>query len=278
MKLTLRIKGEIREWSRPLVMGILNLTPDSFYDKSRINSETLANRVDQMIEDGVDIIDIGGMSSRPGALIIESKEEWERIKPALKYISGKHPNAIISVDTFRSEIAQRAISEYGVDIVNDISGGNLDPRMLSVVGENQTVYIGMHMRGTPENMQNHSNYKNLMLELASYFGELNKRCIEHGIADVIIDPGIGFSKTLDQNYEILNNLDMLLSIKLPILVGISRKSLIYKLLNITPEESLPGTIALNTLAILKGASILRVHDVKETVQVVNVVCKTLLSI
>jgi len=277
MNLSLKVKGEIREWNRPAVMGIVNCTPDSFYSSSCMLNGNLFSHIDRIIADGADFLDIGGMSSRPGAKIIDQDEEWERIKPALEYVNEHYPEIPVSVDTFRSEIARRAYHNYGVDLINDISGGQMDDKMISTVGELGIGYIGMHMRGNPQTMQSLTQYQNLMLDLSQYFGQLKLKCIENGISDLIIDPGIGFAKNIDQNYHIINNLHILKALNLPILMGISRKSLIYKYLNILPEDSLPGTIALNALSIVNGANILRVHDVKECVQTVLVVQKTLTS-
>jgi dihydropteroate synthase len=274
--LVLTIKKEIREWKQPLVMAILNATPDSFYAGSRsVLEKQVHERIEAIAEQGADILDIGGMSSRPGADMIDIEEEWQRIEPALNYASKHYSQLAVSVDTFRSEIALRAFRNYGIDLVNDISGGQLDSEMIKTVGEFGIGYIGMHMRGNPSNMQQLTQYDNLMFDLTCYFGALDQQCKQAGIASFIIDPGIGFSKTLDQNYEILNKLEMLDSLGLPILIGVSRKSLIYKFLEIEPEESLIGTTVLNTLAILKGARILRVHDVKETVETIKLVQKTL---
>ncbi len=276
--LKLKIKSEIREWDRPLVMAIINATPDSFYSGSRSLSEKhLFETMETAIKHGADILDIGGMSSRPGAEMISLEEEWSRIEPALKYASEHAPFTAISVDTFRAEIAQRAVEKYGIDFVNDISGGQLDSTMITMVGKLGVGYIGMHMRGVPATMQDLTHYDNLMFELTRYFGALNQECAKAGIADLIIDPGIGFSKTVDQNYEILNRLEMLHMLGLPILIGLSRKSLIYKYLKTEPDESLNGTSVLNTLAIMKGVHILRVHDVKEAVETIKLVQKTLNS-
>lgn len=275
---TLKIKNEIVELSRPLVMGIINTTPDSFYSGSRnITNEQTYTAIDQAIEQQADIIDIGGVSTRSGADILDLDEEWRRVEPALKYAFKQYPKAALSVDTFRSEIAKRAREYYGIDIVNDVSGGMLDSNMIETVGKLGIGYVGMHMIGTPSDMQQHVSYDNLLLDISRYLGDMIQRCKLAGIADIIVDPGIGFSKTLDQNYEIINKLDIIKSLGYPVLVGVSRKSLIYKYLNITPEDSLIGTAVMNALLLVKGADILRVHDVKQAVETVKLFQKTLNS-
>ncbi len=274
--LSLKIKNEIREWNRSLVMGVLDVTPDSFFAGSRIVTEKmLFESIDKIIEENADIIDIGGMSTRPGADIIDIEEEWRRVAPALKYISENYPKMAVSVDTFRAEIARRAHEEFGADIINDISGGGLDNKMIETVGKLNIVYLGMHMRGTPATMQQLTQYDNLMFDLSRYFGELIKKCKDAGIADIILDPGIGFSKTLDQNYHIINNLEILQSLGYPILIGVSRKSFLYRFFEDKPENMLNATTVMNTISLLKGVNIIRVHDVKEAVEAVKLVQKTL---
>ncbi|MDY0281080.1 MAG: dihydropteroate synthase [Salinivirgaceae bacterium] len=271
----LKIKQEIRTWNRPLVMGILNNTPDSFYSGSRItDTHSMHQKIDTIVLQGADIIDIGGMSTRPGSTTIDIKEEWNRIEPALQYMATHYPDFAVSVDTYHAEIAQQSIEKYGVDIINDISGGQLDPEMIKTVGKLGAGYIAMHMQGTPATMHQFTNYDNLITDLTRYFGAVNQRCREAGIADFIVDPGIGFSKTLDQNYHIINNLHNIAQLGFPILIGLSRKSLIYKYLDTTPEESLNATTVLNTLSILNGAQIIRVHDVKEAVETIKLITKT----
>lgn len=273
--LQLKIKQQIRYWDRPLVMGILNATPDSFYSESRtINSVQIEHRIDQIIANGADIIDIGGVSTRPGAKTLSIDEEWRRIEPALRYLAIKYPDFAVSVDTYRAEIAKRSIEQYNVDIINDVSGGQLDNQMISIVGKLNAAYIAMHMRGTPATMQQFTHYEDIIIELSCYFGKINMQCREAGISDFIIDPGIGFSKTLDQNYLIINKLQSLTLLGFPILIGVSRKSMIYKYLEISPETSLNATTVLNTLSILNGAQIIRVHDVKEGVEAIKIISKT----
>ncbi len=275
-RLNLKVKNEIKEWHRPLVMAVLNVTPDSFYPGSRNDTEkSLFDKIDKAIAEMADILDIGGISTRPGADIIDIEQEWSRIKMALEYISKNYPKTAVSVDTFRSEIVRRAYEQFGIDIVNDISGGNLDEKMIGTVGELNIGYIGMHMRGTPANMQEHTHYDNLMFDLTRYFGEMTEKCKHAGIADIIIDPGIGFSKTLEQNYHIINHLEIIKSLGYPILIGASRKSFVYKLLDDIPGNMLNATTVMNTISLLKGADIIRVHDVKEAVETVKLVQKTL---
>ncbi len=242
----------------------MNLTPDSFYAGSRLklNKEEVLGRAQQMITDGADILDIGGYSSRPGAANISIEEEIQRIEDPIHWISEEFPEIIISVDTFRSEVARRGI-EAGAHMVNDISGGSLDPNMYETISELSVPYIIMHMQGTPQNMQGKTDYENILREILNYFSEKLHIIREFGIKDVIIDPGFGFAKTLEQNYFLLKNLELFDMINLPILVGLSRKSMIYKLLKVEPSEALNGTTALNMVALMKGANILRVHDVKE---------------
>ena len=253
-------------------MGILNVTPDSFYSASRCNQKNaIACRVKQIINEGAKIIDIGGYSSRPGAIDITPEEEYQRLAQGLEIIKRITPEAIISVDTFRAEVARRCKKDWDVDIINDISGGTLDEKMIDTVAELQVPYVLMHMRGTPATMQQFTRYNNVTDDVIC---ELSKKIVtlrSKGVNDIIVDPGFGFSKTLEQNYEMLNHLETFHSLNLPILVGISRKSMIYKALDITPEMALNGTTVLNTIATLKGAHILRVHDVKEAVEAIKIV-------
>ncbi len=254
---------------KPMIMGIVNLTSDSFYKNSRFTSDKeLIEKVEGMIRDGMDIIDIGAFSSRPGAKIVSEMEEWDRLQEGLKLIRREFPGLYVSVDTFRSGIAKKSIDE-GADIINDISGGDADDGMFDVITKSGIPYILMHMKGTSETMQTLTKYENLLLELIQFFEKRVKKLYQMGHNDIIIDPGIGFSKTIDQNYEILKNLDYFKVLKLPLLVGVSRKSLIYKKFGTTPDEALNGTSVLNTFAVRNGASILRVHDVKEAREVVE---------
>lgn len=255
---------------RPWVMGILNITPDSFYAGSRVRvaSDEALRKAEQMIAEGVDILDIGGYSSRPGADEIGEEEEIKRVVPTIESIKHSFPEILISVDTFRSKVAAAAV-QAGADLVNDISAGELDKNMLATVGGLKTPYIAMHMKGTPKDMQMQTDYDNILTEIMYYFSKKVEDCRKAGIKDVIIDPGFGFSKTLEQNYWILKNLSYFKIIQQPILAGVSRKSMIYKTLKLNPEEALNGTTALNMVALLNGANILRVHDVKEAKQTVT---------
>ncbi|MFC2138432.1 dihydropteroate synthase [Bacteroidota bacterium] len=275
-KYTLNIKGDIVDLSIPKVMGILNVTPDSFYDGGRYNStDRLKNRIDQMINDGADFIDIGAYSSRPGSAEISETEEWKRIHPVLNILCKDYSEQVVSIDTFRSEIAKRAITDFRVSMINDISAGEMDINMFKVIAGLNVPYIIMHMSGHPQNMQENPSYKNVTKEVNSYLAAKVEKLKKIGVNDVIIDPGFGFGKTLEHNYELLNNLEAFNFFQLPLLVGLSRKSMIYKLLENTPDESLTGTIALNTIALMKGASIIRVHDVKEAKETITLYNKTI---
>ncbi|WP_202615383.1 dihydropteroate synthase [Algoriphagus kandeliae] len=263
-KYTFQIKGRLIIWDEPQLMGILNLTPDSFYAGSRvkIDREDILKRAEKMILEGADILDLGGYSSRPGAEDISEEEELSRVIQPISWISEAFPEVLISIDTFRSNVAKRAI-ETGAHLVNDISGGSLDSKMYEVVGKLQVPYFLMHMRGTPQTMQQKTDYSKLLPDILNYFAKKLHLIKEFGIKDVIIDPGFGFAKTLEQNYHILKNLEIFRTLGYPVLAGLSRKSMIYKLLGCGPEESLNGTTALHMFALSKGANILRVHDVKE---------------
>ena len=251
-------------------MGVLNCTNDSFYESSRsLLLPELEVKIDQLILEGADIIDIGGQSTKPGAIQISPEVEIDRIKGALEYIKSNYPNQWCSIDTTSAQVAQYAVTN-GVDIINDVSAGNLDPSMLDVVAELGVPYICMHMQGRPENMQEAPFYNNVTKEIITFFQEKIKLFEEKGIKQVILDPGFGFGKTLEHNYQLMAELDQFTRLNFPILVGVSRKSMIYKLLECTPDEALTGTVALNTFALLKGASILRVHDVKAAKEVVQI--------
>lgn len=253
-------------------MGILNITPDSFYDGGIYNDIHKAEkRISEMIGEGADIIDIGAFSSRPGVQIPDSNEEQKILKPILKIITDKFSETIFSLDTVHSETAKMAVNEYGISIINDISAGDYDNNMFKTIGELNVPYIMMHMLNNPETMQNNPSYNNIIAELLNYFNDKIKLAEKYNINNIIIDPGFGFGKTLEHNYEILAKLKEFKSLGVPILAGLSRKSMIYKLLNCTPSEALSGTIAANTIAVLNGANILRVHDVKETVELICVV-------
>ena len=268
---TLNIKGELISLEEPLVMGILNVTPDSFYEGSRKQTETdIRNRIEEILQEGGAIIDLGGYSSRPDAQDVSPEEEMERLCLALRILRGEYPKAMVSVDTFRADIARRCVEEYGAAIINDISGGELDAAMFPTIADLHIPYIIMHMRGTPKTMQQHCDYQNLTADILLYFSKKIEQLHLMGVNDVIIDPGFGFSKTLEQNYELMRHLADFSLFEKPLLVGISRKSMIYKLLGGTPAESLNGTTVLNTYALLNGANILRVHDVKAAVEAVRI--------
>ena len=273
---TINVGGKLMDLGEPQVMGILNVTPDSFYSASRKNTEQeVAERVQAILAEGGSMIDIGAYSSRPGADDVSAGEEMERLRGGLKILRSIAPDAVVSVDTFRADVAKMCVEEYGVQIINDISGGELDERMFETVAELGVPYILMHMKGDPQTMQNGPHYDDLLAEMLRYFGTKVQQLHELGVKDIILDPGFGFAKTLEHNYELMNRMQDLRVLELPMLVGISRKSMIYRLLGTSPEEALNGTSVLNTLALLKGASILRVHDVKEAVEVVRIVKKML---
>ena len=269
---SLNIKGSLREFDSPVVMGILNVTPDSFYAGSHaFDHQAIEHRVQEIIAQGADIIDIGGYSSRPGADEVSEAEEMQRIERGLAIIRDFDKSRPVSVDTFRAAVARRAIEEWGADIVNDISGGMADPAMFDTVAGLRAPYILMHMRGTPKTMQSLTGYNDVTADVVAELSKPLHRLMLKGVADVIIDPGFGFAKTTGQNYELFNNLDKIAELlERPLLVGISRKSMITRICDITPDEALPGTIALNTAAIMKGASIIRVHDVAAARQAVTV--------
>ncbi|MDA3883074.1 MAG: dihydropteroate synthase [Bacteroidales bacterium] len=248
----------------PVIMGIVNITPDSFYDGGKHTCEKeLLQHVEKMLREGADIIDIGAYSSRPGADSIDENEECERLKKNCIAIRKNYPHIPISIDSFRSSVIKKIYEAIGPIIVNDISGGNFDSEMIKTCGKLQLPYICMHMRGTPQTMQNHTEYSNILAEIKDFFQEKIKQAQAYSVPHIILDPGLGFSKTLEQNYFVLRNIDYFKSLQKPILIGVSRKSMIYKKLNCTPHEALNGTSVLHTISVLNGASILRVHDVKE---------------
>ena len=266
----MNVKGRLLDLSTPQVMGILNVTPDSFYSDSRMQTEKdIADRAQQIIDEGASIIDIGAYSSRPNAEHIPAEEEMNRLRTGLEILNRNHPDAVISVDTFRAEVAEQCVKEYGVAMINDISAGEMDNRMFATVAELGVPYIMMHMQGTPQNMQNEPHYDNLMKEVFLYFATKVQQLRDLGVKDIILDPGFGFGKTLEHNYELMAHLDEFSVFELPLLVGVSRKSMIYKLLGGTPQDSLNGTTVLDTVALMKGAHILRVHDVREAVEAVR---------
>lgn len=272
--MTINVKGQLLDLSTPQVMGILNVTPDSFYSASRMQTEQeIAERVQQIIDEGASIIDIGAYSSRSNAVHISSNEEMDRLRMGLEIINRYHPEAIVSVDTFRAEIAERCVEEYGAAIINDISAGEMDKQMFETVTRLRVPYIMMHMQGTPQNMQQQPHYENLLKEVFLYFAQKIQQLRDLGMKDIILDPGFGFGKTLEHNYELMEHLEEFRLFELPLLVGVSRKSMIYKLLGNSPQEALNGTTVLNTVALMKGAHILRVHDVRKAVEAVRIVEK-----
>ena len=263
IKKSFNLNGKLFSFDKPLIMGIINMTPDSFFDGGKYNScEKALIKIENMLDQGASIIDIGGCSTRPGSESISISEEWIRIEKIIKQSIKFFPKIIISVDTFRSDIAKRALIE-GASIINDISGGSYDSNMYKVVSNFKAPYVLMHLRGIPKNMMEKTNYENLMIELLKYFSKKIKRLKKFGINDVILDPGFGFAKDYNQNYEILKNLSLLKKFNLPILVGLSRKLFVKKKFGLSNVDSLKGTIKLNEIAINNGANILRVHDVKE---------------
>lgn len=269
---SLNIKGKLHEFRQLAVMGILNVTPDSFYSGSQaFNTSAIELRVQQIIAEGADIIDIGGYSSRPGAAEVPETEEMRRLQAGIEIVRSFNKNIPVSIDTFRASVARKAIEDWGADIINDISGGSLDNEMFDAVAELNVPYILMHMRGTPRTMQSHTGYTDVTAEVIAELSRPLHELTLRGVSDIIIDPGFGFAKTLEQNYRLFNNLPHIISmLGRPVLVGISRKSMITRLCGITPDQALPGTIALNTIAALNGASILRVHDVAATRQAIAV--------
>ncbi|MDD2476205.1 MAG: dihydropteroate synthase [Dysgonamonadaceae bacterium] len=266
----LNIKGNLIDLTTPIVMGIVNITPDSFYRFSRKQSQKeIIGRVQQIINEGGSIIDIGGQSTTPTSTLQTVKEELARIEPALSIIQSEFPDAILSIDTFYSEVAKVAVEKYGVAIINDISGGQIDENMFDTVAQLNVPYILMHMRGTPQTMQQLTDYDNFIEDIIFYFSEKIAHLNSLGVNDIIVDPGFGFSKTLEQNYELMAHIKYFHIFETPLLVGVSRKSMIYKLLETDIDGSLNGTTALNTYALQSGANILRVHDVKEAVECVK---------
>ncbi|MCL3779289.1 dihydropteroate synthase [Prolixibacteraceae bacterium JC049] len=270
-KRSINLNGELIWLNEPVVMGILNVTPDSFFDGGKYqNEDAVLKRAEQIVEEGGKIIDIGAYSTRPGANDVSAKEEIDRLLPAVKLIRDRFPQVGISIDTFRAEVVQEIVKEAGLCMVNDISGGTMDEKMFETIAQLKVPYVLMHIQGTPQTMQEQPQYddvaRDVIRDLAAKVNHLHRL----GISDVIIDPGFGFGKTLDHNYELLNRLDAFEEFRLPLLVGVSRKSMIFRLLGITPQESLSGTTALNMLALQAGADILRVHDVKEAVETVKI--------
>lgn len=269
---TINIKGQLLSLDEPQVMGILNVTPDSFYAGSRKQTEAaIIDRIETILREGASIIDVGGYSSRPDAAEVSETEEMQRLEMALQPLLQHYPDVVVSVDTFRSSVARQCVEKYGVTMINDISGGELDERMFDTVAQLRVPYIMMHMRGTPQTMQQQTDYEDVTADLLKYFSQKLERLFRLGVNDVILDPGFGFSKTLTQNYELMLHLGDFRIFGLPLLVGVSRKSMIYKLLETTPEESLNGTTVLHTYALLQGADILRVHDVRAAKEAIRIV-------
>lgn len=268
-KSSLNINGNLLDLTYPVIMGAINTTPDSFFISSRkSNVDDVLREVGVMVEEGASIIDIGGYSSRPGAKHISDIEEIKRTKSVISSIHKQFPDIPISIDTFRSNVAEEAL-EVGASIINDISGGELDDKMFDLIVREKVPYIMMHMRGTPQNMKDHTSYEDIFSEMVDYFRQKICYLTDRGVSDLIVDPGFGFAKTINQNFKLLNNLEYFNILDRPLLVGLSRKSMIYKSLGITPEEALNGTTVLNTVALMKGAKILRVHDVKECNELVK---------
>lgn len=270
----INISGNLIDLTTPIVMGVMNITSDSFYSGSRVSVEKEAlKRAEQILQEGGAIIDIGGQSTSPTSKMLSSTEEWSKVSPILGAVRKAFPDAVISIDTFYADVARQAVEQFGVNIVNDISGGEIDAKMFETVAQLQVPYILMHMRGTPQTMQQETDYSNLIQDIYHYFSKKTTELNQLGVKDIIIDPGFGFSKTLHQNYQLMNYLKYFDIFDAPILVGISRKSMIYKFLKTTPEESLNGTTVLNTFSLLSGAHILRVHDVKEAADTVRLIDK-----
>jgi len=273
-KNSINLGGELIDLSVPVVMGIVNVTPDSFFDGGKMEDEkVLLSAVEKMIEEGASVIDVGGVSTRPGAQLISTKVELGRLLPAVEAIRKKFPKIPLSIDTFRSWVAVRIIDEFGPVMVNDISGGSLDSKMFETIGKLDVPYILSHIKGTPRDMQESAEYDDIIKDISNYFSEKVKRLTKLGVKDIIIDPGFGFAKNLDHNYELLNRLDSFKVFQLPLMVGLSRKSMIWKALETKPEFALNGTTVANTLALMGGADLLRVHDVKEAVEAVKIFCE-----
>lgn len=271
---TLNINGELIELSTPLVMGILNVTPDSFYSGSRKQTgKEIEERIGTILEEGGSIIDVGGYSSRPDAADVPAEEEMNRLRPALEILRKHYSGIPVSIDTFRADIARECVEEYGVGLINDISGGEMDANMFETVASLHVPYILMHMKGTPQTMKQHAVYVDMMSEIMLYFSRKVEQLHRLGVCDIILDPGFGFSKTLDQNYRLMNRLAELEIFGLPLLAGVSRKRMIYEVTGGEPAGSLNGTTVLNTVALQQGAAILRVHDVKAAVEAVKIVSK-----
>lgn len=268
----INVGGKLMDVAIPRVMGILNVTPDSFFSESRMQSEVdVVRRVHTILAEGGELIDVGAYSSRPGAVDVSAEEEMKRLRWGLTILRREAPEAVVSVDTFRADIARMCVEEFGVQLINDISGGELDREMFATVVELGVPYVLTHMQGTPQTMQQQPSYEDLLKEIFLYFARKVQHLRDLGAKDILLDPGFGFGKTLEQNYELLAHLEEFRLFELPLLVGVSRKSMIYRLLNIAPQDALNGTTALHTLALMKGANILRVHDVREAVETVRII-------
>lgn len=272
IKPTLNLNGQIMDLSTPRILGILNVTPDSFYAASRKqNDREIADRIEEIVREGGDIIDIGAYSSRPDATHIPAEEELERLRHGLELIRQVAPQMPVSIDTFRADVARICVEEYGAALINDISAGEMDPKMFDTVSLLKVPYIMMHMQGTPQNMQHAPHYEHIVQEELEYFSKKKARLAAAGVKDIIIDPGFGFGKTVAHNYELLHHLKDLHLLGSPILVGVSRKSMIYKVLDTDPQQALNGTTVLHTIALLQGAQLLRVHDVKACAEVIKLI-------
>lgn len=273
--LSILLKGRLLDLTRPRIMGILNITPDSFFEGSRVQSTDAAvSRVASMLKEGADIIDLGGFSSRPGALLPSEAEELNRLLPIVKELTNQFPEVTFSIDTMRAAVAERLL-EMGVSMINDISGGDFDKNMIPFVAKNSVPYICMHMRGIPENMQQFAIYDDVVKEVFIWALNRKRKLIDFGVKDIIFDPGFGFSKNIEQNFKILRDLSAFRILECPILVGLSRKSMIYKTLKVNPEQALNGTTAVHMIALMNGANILRVHDVREAKEVVEIYLKSI---
>lgn len=267
---SLNLKGRLVTIDRPWVMGIINITPDSFYSGSRVNDEkTLVERVHAMLADGADVLDVGACSTRPGSASVDAQGEMERLEWALAVIRREAPDVILSVDTYRADVAARCVEEWGTDIINDISGGTIDDRMFDTIARLRVPYVLMHTRGTPETMSSLTDYDNVAADVLEWMARRIDELRQMGVADVIVDPGFGFAKTVEQNYELLARLNAFHALEAPLLVGVSRKRMIYTPLNCGADEALNGTTIINTIALKQGAHILRVHDVRAAVEAVK---------
>lgn len=271
---SINLRGEIYSLDSPRIMGILNITPDSFFDGGRyLNIDSILSQVEEMINEGTDFIDIGASSTRPGAKRISEEEELRRLSEPVRQIRNSFPEMYISIDTYRSSIAQKMVSDFGVDIINDISAGLMDEAMFETIADLNVPYIIMHIQGKPENMQLNPTYTDVVKEVLLFLSKRLEKLNLLGVNDVIADPGFGFGKTLDQNYEILDNLDVFSMLEIPLMVGLSRKSMVYNLIESTPDDALNGTSILHAIALLNGADILRVHDVKQAKEAITIVNK-----